>query len=155
MNKRSLVVASLSLVTTFFNFGNYANARDSNLPHVDSKFEFPHHRWATVRQTIQLHVPHNSPALASLLIDVPENFDFQTSKIEITDRDRIIDVSILRQGQRLKVGFNRPIAPDTQLEINFNGVDRNMRTQSSTYYLYGTTTNGIDSFLGEAYFSRQ
>jgi hypothetical protein len=155
MNKILLFIAAVGLVNTVFNLGNYASASDSTSPHIDSKFEFPHHRWATVRQTILVHIPSGSPSLTSLIIDVPENFNFQVSQIEIVDLNRTIDAPIARQGQRLKIGFARPIAPGTQLQINFNSVERNMRGQSSTYYLYGTTTNGTDSFFGEAYFPQQ
>jgi hypothetical protein len=154
MNKISISIAALVLVTGVSNIGNYAKAIDSASPHVDSKFEFPNHRWAPVRHTILVHIPNNSPALENLLIDVPENFNFQVSKIEITDRDGIVNAPIDRQGQRLKIRFDRPIAAGTNLHISFNGVERNMRVQSSTYYLYGTT-NGTSSFLGEAYFPRR
>ncbi len=154
MNKRLLSIAAMGLMTTAFNMGNYANASDSTSPHIDSKFEFPHHRWATVRQTILVHIPSSSPALENLLIDVPENFDFQISKIEITERDRIVNVPIDRQGQRLRIRFDRPIAAGTKLYINFNGIERNMQAPLSTYYLYGTT-NGTSSCLGTAYFPRQ
>jgi Protein of unknown function (DUF2808) len=152
MSKILMIIASFGLMTTAFNLGYSATASDSTSPHVESKFEFPRHRWATVRQTIQVHIPRSSQALESLRIDVPENIDFQTSKIEITDGDRIIDAPISRQGQRLQILFTRAISPDTQLRINFNGVNRNMRTQLSVYYIYGQTVNGINSFLGEAYF---
>jgi virulence-associated protein VagC len=152
MSKLLISIASVGLLTTAFNLGNLAKASDSTSPHVESKFEFPKHRWATVRQTIQVHVPRNSPALESLRIDVPENIDFPTSKVEITDGDRVIDAPISRQGQRLQIGFSRSISPDTHLRINFNGVQRNMRTQLSVYYVYGRTVDGVNSFLGEAYF---
>jgi Protein of unknown function (DUF2808) len=154
MNKIPIFIASLGLVTTILNISNYANAHhaDGTSPHVDSKFEFPQHRWATVRQTIQIHVPRNSQALENLRIDVPDNINFQTSKIDITDRDRSIVAAISRKGQRLQIKFNRSISPDTQLRINFNSVERNMRTQLSVYYLYGKTADGLDRFLGEAYF---
>lgn len=152
MKKLLIVGASLGLMTTAFNIGNYANASDSTSPHVESKFEFPRHRWANVRQTIQVHIPHDSPALESLWIDVPENIDFQTSKVEITDGDRIITSPISRQGQRLQISFDRPIAADTQLRINFNSVKRNMQVRSSVYYVYGKTVAGTNSFIGEAYF---
>jgi hypothetical protein len=75
MSKILLFIASLGLIATVFNISNYANARDADgaLPHVDSKFEFPQHRWAKVRQTIQIHVPRNSQALENLRINVPNN----------------------------------------------------------------------------------
>jgi Protein of unknown function (DUF2808) len=152
MSKLLMSIASVGLLTTAFNLGNLANASDSTSPHVESKFEFPHHRWATVRQTIQVHIPRNSPALESLSIDVPKNIDFQTSKVDVTDGDRVIDAPISRQGQRIVIEFNRSISPDTQLRINFNGVNRNMRTQLSVYYIYARTVDGVNSFLGEAYF---
>jgi Protein of unknown function (DUF2808) len=154
MNKKLVSIAALFLVTGLSNISNSAKAIDSASPHVDSKFEFPNHRWAPVSQTIRVHIPSNSPALENLLIDVPENFKFQVSKIEITDRDGIVNAPIDRQGQRLKIRFDRPIAAGTNLNISFNGVERNMQARSSTYYLYGTT-NGTSSFLGEAYFPRQ
>ncbi len=157
-----LFIASLGLLTTAFNFSYYANAHggDSKFPHVDSKFEFPNTRWATVRQTIQVHVPHRSLALAQLSIDVPENLEFQISKINITNGKQPISSSIVgvaspvanRQGQRLQINFDRPIAPDTELRINFNGVQRNMLVTSPVYYLYGKTVDGTNIYLGEAYF---
>ena len=154
MNRILLFIASLGLVTTIFNISNYANARDADgaFPHVDSKFEFPQHRWAKVRQTIQIHVPRNSQALENLRINVPNNINFQTSKIEITSGDRPILATISRKGQKLQVNFDRPISPDTQLRIDFNSVERNMQPQLAVYYLYGKTVDGRDGFLGEAYF---
>jgi Protein of unknown function (DUF2808) len=151
MSKILLFIASLGLVTTIFNISNYANARDADgaFPHVESKFEFPQHRWAKVRQTIQIHVPRNSQALENLRINVPNNINFQTSKIEITSGDRTFLATISRKGQSLQVNFNRPISPDTQLRIDFNSVER---TQLAVYYLYGKTVDGVDGFLGEAYF---
>jgi Protein of unknown function (DUF2808) len=147
-------MATLALVATALNIDNYANAHFNDLtsPHIDSKSQFPSNRWATVRQTIQVHVPRNSQALENLSIDVPENVEFRISRIDITDGIRSIDTKISRQGQRLQIGFNRPISPDTQLQVDFNGVTRNMRVQLSVYYLYGKTVNGVNSFLGEAYF---
>jgi hypothetical protein len=154
MSKRLLFITAMGLMTTAFNTGNYANASDSLFPHIESKFEFPHHRWANVRQTIIIHIPGSSPALENLVIDVPENFNFQMSKIEITDRDRIVNVPIKRQGQKLSIRFDRPIASGTKLHINFNGIERNMQAPLSTYYLYGTT-DGTNSFLGGVYFPRK
>jgi Protein of unknown function (DUF2808) len=119
---------------------------------VDSKFEFPNTRWATVRQTIQIHVPHLSLALTQLSIDVPASIEFQTSKIEIMDGSKIISDTVSRQDRRLQINFDRPIAPDTELRINFNGVRRNMLATSPVYYLYGKTVDGTNLYLGEAYF---
>ncbi len=149
-----LLIASLGLLTAAFNMSNYANAHsgDSTFPHVDSKFEFPNTRWATVRQTIQIHVPHRSLALTQLSIDVPASIEFQTSKIEIMDGSKIISDTISRQDRWLQINFDRPIAPDTELRINFNGVQRNMLATSPVYYLYGKTVDGANLYLGEAYF---
>jgi hypothetical protein len=154
MKKILLFVATLMLVTPVFNIGDRANANDgdSNSPHVDSKFEFPHTRWATVRQTIQVHVPQSSQALTRLWIDIPRNFEFQTSKIEIIDRNRVLSVPISRQDRWLLINFSQPIAPNSKLRIGFNGVSRNMLTQSSVYYVYGQTVNGQTNLIGEAYF---
>ncbi|WP_295622031.1 DUF2808 domain-containing protein [Chamaesiphon sp. GL140_3_metabinner_50] len=154
MYKILIFIASLGLITTIFNISNYANARDADgaFPHVDSKFEFPQHRWAKVRQTIQIHVPRNSQALENLRIAVPNNINFQISKIEITSGDRPILAAISRKGQELQVNFDRPISPDTQFRIDFNSVERNMQPQLAVYYLYGKTVDRIDGFLGEAYF---
>jgi hypothetical protein len=154
MKKLLLFIASLGLLTTATNLGSNANAHygNSTSPHVDSKFEFPHNRWATVRQSIQIHVPQSSQPLEQVSIDVPENVDFQTSKVEITAVSQIISTSIFRQGQRLQLKFNQPITPSTILRINFNNVTRNMRTQSSVYSIYGKTVDGLNSYLGEAYF---
>jgi Protein of unknown function (DUF2808) len=149
-----LFIATWGLVTTAFNIGDRANAHggDSISSHVDSKVEFPNTRWANVRQTIQVHVPQSSQALALLWIDVPSNFELQTSKVEITDGNRIISAPISRQGRWLLINFSQPIAPNTKLRLDFNGVNRNMLTQSSGYYIYGKTVNGSTNFIGEAYF---
>jgi hypothetical protein len=156
MHKILVFIASLGLIATVFNISNYANARDADgaFPHVESKFEFPQHRWAKVRQTIQIHIPRNSQALENLRINVPNNINFQTSKIEITSGDRPVLATISRKGKSLQVNFNRPISPDTQLRIDFNSVERTMQPQLAVYYLYGKTVDGIDGFLGEAYFSQ-
>lgn len=156
MHKILLFIASLGLVTTFFNISNYANARDGEgtFPHIDSKSEFPHHRWTKVRQTIEIHIPRNSQALKNIRIDVPNNINFQTNKINITSGERPVLAAISRKGQGLQVNFDRPIPPDTQLRIDFNSVERTMQPQLAVYYLYGKTVDGIDGFLGEAYFSQ-
>ncbi len=156
MNKILLFIATWSLVTIAFNSGNYTSAHETTAtsPHVDSQLEFPNTRWATVRQTVQIHVPQGGQALTQLLIDIPESFDFQTSKVEVTDRDRIVSTLISRQGQRLQIDFDRPISSNTKLKIDLNGVQRNMLMGSSTYYLYGKTTDGTTNFLGSAYFPR-
>jgi hypothetical protein len=140
MKNLLLFIASLSLLTTAANFSSNANAHYSNStsPHVDSKSEFPHNRWATVRQSIQIHIPQVSQPLEQLSIDVPENVDFQTNKVEITAGNQTISA--------------RLIPPDTTLTINFNSVNRNMRTQLSVYSFYGKTVDGLNSYLGEAYF---
>ena len=154
MKKIWLFIATLGLVTTAVNISNYAsaNAGDSLSPHVDSKFEFPSSKWATSRQTIQVHVPRSSQALTLLWLEVPENLEFSTNKIEITDGDRTISAPISRQGQWLLINFTQPIAPDTKLRIEFNGVKRNMLTQLSVYYVYGKTVDGSTNYVGEAYF---
>jgi hypothetical protein len=82
----------------------------------------------------------------------PIIINFQTSKIEITSGDRPVLAAIDRKGQGLQVNFDRPISPDTQFRIDFNSVERNMQPQLAVYYLYGKTVNGVDGFLGEAYF---
>jgi hypothetical protein len=154
MNRFVLFITSLSLVTTSLNLSNYANAHDDNIrsTHIDSKSEFPHNRWATVRQTIQIHIPQSSQALAQLSIDIPRNIEFEISKIEILAGDRTISASISRQGQQLQIKFDRPIEPNTTLKINFNSVKRNIYPQLSVYYLYGKVVGGVDSYIGEAYF---
>jgi hypothetical protein len=154
MKNLLLFIASLSLLTTAANFSSNANAHYSNStsPHVDSKSEFPHNRWATVRQSIQIHIPQVSQPLEQLSIDVPENVDFQTNKVEITAGNQTISAPIYRTGQRLQIKFDRLIPPDTTLTINFNSVNRNMRTQLSVYSFYGKTVDGLNSYLGEAYF---
>jgi hypothetical protein len=154
MNKFVLFITSLSLVTISLNLGDYANAHYDNIrsTHIDSKSEFPHNRWATVRQTIQIHIPQTSQALAQLSIDIPRNIEFQTSKIEIIAGNRTISASISRQGQQVKINFDRPIDPDTTLKINFNSVNRNIYSQLSVYYLYGKMVSGVESYIGEAYF---
>jgi hypothetical protein len=154
MKKICLFIATLDIVTTAFNISNYAsaNAGDSSSPHVDSKFEFPNTKWMAGRQTIQVHVPRSSQALTRLWIDVPQNLEFQTSKIEITDGNRIVFAPISRQGKWLLINFSQPIAPDTKLRIEFNEVRRNMLTQLSIYYLYNNITDGSTNFIGEAYF---
>jgi hypothetical protein len=154
MKKLLLSIASLGIATIAVNFSNYASAHDGNItsPHVDSKFEFPNTRWATVSQTIQVHIPQHSQALTQLEIDIPKNFDLQTSKIEINEGGRLIPAAISRQGQRLQIKFDRAIQPNTTLRIAFNGVKRNMLAQSSVYYLFDRTINGTTAFTGEAYF---
>ena len=154
MKKIWLFIATWGLVTTSVNISNYAsaNAGDSLSPHVDSKFEFPSSKWATSRQTIQVHVPRSSQALTMLWLEVPENIEFQTSKIEITDENRTISAPISRQGQWLLINFSQPIAPNNKLRIEFNGVKRNMLTQLSVYYIYSKTTDGSTNYIGEAYF---
>ncbi|AFY96879.1 DUF2808 domain-containing protein [Chamaesiphon minutus] len=154
MKKIWLFIATWGLVTTAVNIGSYASANgdDSTSPHVDSKFEFPNTRWATVRQTIQVHVPPSSQALTLLWIDIPRNFELQTIKIEITDGNRLIPAPISRQGRWLLINFSQPISPNTKLRIDFNGVNRNMLLQSSVYSVYGKTIDGLTNFIGTAYF---
>jgi Protein of unknown function (DUF2808) len=156
MNKILLLIATWSLVTTAFNIGTNVNAHETNTtsPHVDSKLEFPNTRWATVRQTVQIHVPLGGQALIQLSIDIPDSFSFQTSKVEVTDRNRIVSARTSRQGQRLQIDFNQPISANTNLRIDLNSVQRSMSIGSSTYYFYGKTIDGVTNFLGEAYFPR-
>ncbi len=154
MKKIWLFIATWGLVTTAVNIGSHASANsgDSTSPHIDSKFEFPSNKWAISRQTIQVHVPRSSQALTQLWFDIPQNFEFQDSKIEITDENRTICAPISRQGQWLLINFSQPIAPDRKLRIEFNGVRRNMITQLSVYYVYGKTVDGSTNYIGEAYF---
>ena len=154
MKKIWLFITTLGLITIVTNSSNYvsANAGDSLSPHIDSKFEFPTSKWATSRQTIQVHVPQSSQALRMLWIEIPENLEFQTSKIEISDENRTISAPISRQGQWLLINFSQPIAPNNKLRIEFNGVKRNMLTQLSVYYIYSKTTDGSTNYIGEAYF---
>jgi hypothetical protein len=151
MKKTLIFVAILSLMA-IDSTTTYVKAIDSNSPHVDSKFQFPNHRWGNVRHTIQVHIPRDSSFLEDLQIDIPKNLEVQISKIEITDRDRPIDLRISRQGQRLNIKFDRLIVTDTQLRINFNGVQRNLGGQLSVYHLYGKTVGGSSNYIGEAYF---
>ncbi len=155
MKKIFLFIATWGLVTTAFNIGNHANADGNSIsPHVDSKFEFPNTRWATVRQTIQIHVPKGSQSLTKLWIDVPPSVEFQAAKIEITDGDKPISASISRQDRWLQINFSQPLASDTKLRIDFNGVSRNIVAQTPVYYVYGSTISGATNFIGEAYFPR-
>jgi virulence-associated protein VagC len=154
MKKIWLFIATWGLVTTAVNISNYAsaNAGDSNSPHIDSKFEFPNTKWMPGRQTIQVHVPQSSQALTRLWIDVPQDFEFQTSKVEITDGNRIIFAPISRQGKWLLINFRQPLAPNTKLRIELNHVKRNFLTQLPVYYLYDEVVDGSTNFIGEAYF---
>ncbi len=156
MNKLLLFIATLSLIATAVNIGNDVSAHETNSTssHVDSKLEFPNTRWATVRQTVQIHVPPGGQALIQLSIDIPESFDLQTNKVEVTVRDRIVFARTSRQGQRLQIDFDQPISSNTKLRIDLNSVQRNMSIGSSTYYLYGKTIDGVTNFLGSAYFPR-
>ena len=90
--------------------------------------------------------------LTRLWIDFPQSFEFQTSKIEITDGNRIISAPISRQGRWLLINFSQPIAPNTRLRIEFNQVKRNFLTQLSVYYIYDNLVDGSTNFVGEAYF---
>jgi hypothetical protein len=153
MKKILLFIATWSLVTTALSISNYANADgNSRSPHIDSKLEFPNTKWAKVRQTIQIHVPKTSSALTKLWIDIPQQFEFQTAKIEITDGERPISALISRQDRWLQINFSQPLAPDTKLRIDFNGVNRNMLAQQPVYYVYANTLSGVTNFIGEAYF---
>ena len=153
MKKILLFITTWSLVTTALSISNHANADgNSRAPHIDSQLEFPNTKWAKVRQTIQVHVPKTSPALTKLWIDIPQQFEFQTAKIEITDGARPISALISRQDRWLQINFSQPIAADTKLRIDFNGVNRNLLTQQPVYYVYANTVGGATNFIGEAYF---
>lgn len=156
MKKVLLFIAALCLGNTAFNLSTPANALSTTRtsPYVNSKFEFPNTRWSIARHTIQVYFPPNSRPLQQLSIDVPDQFEFPLDKIEITDGGRKIDAPIARQAQRIQIKFERPIPPNTTLRINFNSVNRQIGSQSPTYYLYDTTVNGASSFIGEAYFPR-
>ena len=60
------------------------NNTDRPSPHVEGKFDLDP-SWTKVRPSIQVHVPCHSQILTKLWIHVPENFQPQTAKIEITD----------------------------------------------------------------------
>jgi Protein of unknown function (DUF2808) len=151
-----LFTAALCLGTTAFNISNPANAVSTNStsPYVISKSQFPNTRWAIARHTIRVAIPQNSRPIQQLSIDVPEKFEFPLDRIEISDGARKINAPVSRQARRLQINFDRPIAPNTTLRIDINGVDRQIGSESPTYYLYDTSVNGISNFIGEAYFPR-
>ena len=171
MQKILRFIDSLGLSTTVFNIVKRINNNngDRTSPHLASELEFPNTRWTKVRQTIQVHVPYHSRDLIRLWIYVPENFESQTARIEITDsaeptlseRDsiqpilsnRMIHAPIYRQDRWLHIKLARSIAPDTKLRIDFDRVSRNLLSRSSEYFVYGISVHRQYSFLGRGYFS--
>ncbi len=155
MKKVLVVITTLCLSNIGWSWSSPASANYSeNLAsHVDSKFEFPHNKWAIVRQTIQVHVSKNGGALAQLSIEIPDHIEFQASKVDITDiNNRPIIAQTSMQGQKLQISFNTPIAAGTQIRINLNDVKRTMLVKSPLYYIFGKIANGSEAFIGEAYF---
>lgn len=169
MQKILRFIDSLGLSTTASNISDRANALDDARmsPH-SSEVELPHPRWAKVAQTIQVRVPCHSRDLIKLWIYVPENFESQTAKIEIIDLaeptlsernsaqlmldERTIHTPIYRQDRWLQIKFDRSIAPDTKLRIDFDRVNRDLLVRMSEYFVYGKSVNGQSSFLGRGYF---
>ena len=86
MGKIYQFINSLGRATTTSNSYNrvYINNTNRPSPHVESKFDLVS-SWTKVRPSIQVHVPCHSQILTKLWIHVPENFQPQTAKIEITD----------------------------------------------------------------------
>ena len=171
MGKIYQFINFLGRATTTSNSYNRVYVDNTNRlsSHVDGKFD-PDPSWTKVRPSIQVHVPYHSQILTKLWIHVPENFQPQTAKIEITDsaeptlserdstnpilRTRTILALISRQGQWLQINFERSIAPDTQLRIAFNSIGRNMLLRLPEYFVYGKSIDGKSSFVGRGYFER-
>jgi Protein of unknown function (DUF2808) len=156
MKKLAVLLATLCLTNVALNLGNTAiasNNEEGKASHVDSKFEFPHNRWAIVRQTIQVHVPKNAQALEKLSIDLPTNVEFLASQVNITDNyNRPVIAQAAIQNRRLQLDFSTPIASGTYIRINLNHVKRTMLAQSPLYFIFGKVVDGAENFIGEAYF---
>ena len=133
MTKILRFIASLGLATIAFNIGNYANAHDRNstLAHLDRESEFSHAR-----------------SLTNLQINKSQNIEFQTAKVEITDRTR----SISPQGQWLQINFQPQRVPDPKLKVDFNSVERNMLTELPVYFSCGGSIRKSTDFLGKSCF---
>ena len=135
MTKILRFIASLGLVITAFNIGNYANAHDRNstLAHLDRESEFLHPQ-----------------SLTKLQINGTQNIEFQTAKAGITDENR----SISPQGQWLQINFNPQMVPDPKLKIDFNSVEGNTLTELPVYFSCGGSVRKSTNLLGESCFSQ-
>jgi hypothetical protein len=151
----------VALITAFglFNVGLGLNSPASagydegSASHVDSKFEFPHNKWAIVRQTIQVHVSKNGASLEQLLIEIPKYVEFSAGQVDVTDdQNRSISTQSATNGSRLQIVFSTPSLAGTHLRINFNDVKRTSLAKSPLYYIFAKTVDGSESFIGEAYF---
>ncbi len=169
MGKMYQFINSLGRATTTSNSYNCVHVNNTNRlsSYVEGKFD-PDPSWTKVRPSIQVHVPCHSQILTKLWIHVPENFQPETAKIQITDsaeptlneRDvvkptlhtRTISALISRRGQWLQIKFERSIAPDTQLRIAFNSISRKMLVRLPEYFVYGKSIHGKSSFVGRGYF---
>jgi hypothetical protein len=162
MQKILQFIDSLGLATTASKMSSYAKTINGDLTRhsLDSEVDRPKTSWDKMRQTIQVHVPCHSQDLIKLWIYVPRDFESQIANIEITDRKSAqqmrhkltVATPICRQDRWLQINFARAIAPDTNLQIDFARVSRNLLTRSCEYFVYGKSATGQSCFVGRGYF---
>ncbi|MGH7999259.1 MAG: DUF2808 domain-containing protein [Brasilonema sp.] len=136
-----MYVVALALATAALIPANYANASadDSQDPHIDGNVQFPLTRWHVVRHTFRVHIPKNSKEISQLSIQVPTNVTLSNDVDDISVEDkngRRINTNVSVNDKTILLAFTKPVAPNTQLEIDLKNVKQRILGNSYFYSLF-------------------
>lgn len=110
-------LVALALITST----STGQAMDAKATHLHSSAAVPRNArvpYATYR--LRLHV--EGTPLTQLVITLPEQFKVKQG-VEITDQvDQTVSVTTLYSRNTITINFAQPVAPDTLLRVDLNGV---------------------------------
>ena len=119
--KTVIYSATFCLAVTASSSAAYGSERGT-LPHVDGAVQFPETRAKRVRHTLRLHIPRGSSSVSQLTVNVPNNLIVRDDIEVVGQSSRQVDANISVNGRTINIAFSKPVAPDTQLNINLNRV---------------------------------
>ncbi|MEA5572662.1 DUF2808 domain-containing protein [Calothrix sp. UHCC 0171] len=158
MKKTLIYIGIFTLTNMLFFPARYAIANNNNgvLPHIDSNSQFPQTRWQNVRHSFRVHIPNNSPTVSQLSIEVPNTVTWGHDINDITivdDNNKKVSSQISINGKSIMIAFTKPVAPNTQLEIDINNIKQPFRGNGIVYNIKAKLANHrTEMFIGTARF---
>jgi Protein of unknown function (DUF2808) len=147
MKKFLIYTTTLALSAVILMPVNSANANDDNarFPHVDGNSQFPYTRLHPVRHTLRVHIPKNSQAVSQIVIQVPETLTISSkSRIDVEDsKGQKINTDVSIKNKTISLTFQDSLPPNTEIEIDINGV-RGPKGGNGPIYRLSTKFTGSD-----------
>lgn len=124
MVMRRLIQAIVVIAVTSFGSATYAYTKTEarSFPYITEAAQFPQTKAKLVRHSFKIEVPKGSSALLQLTINIPDGLVVRND-FNISDQfEKKVDANIIANDKNITIAFSQPIAPGTELNVDFNRV---------------------------------